>query len=91
MIYVKAHLDTKKTVQGVHILIGGFMDPILSPFFRVWDSETMTLRYWGEGTEPWEGTSYDNAAQFTAAVIADPLAVGVKKCTPSFFSRCAHV
>lgn len=86
MIHVKAYLDTKETITGVHILIGGFMDPILSPFFRVWEPQTRTLRYWGEGTEPWEGTSYSNAAQFTAAVIADTSAVGIQKCRLSFYS-----
>ncbi|KAI9150497.1 hypothetical protein HJFPF1_10265 [Paramyrothecium foliicola] len=79
MIHVKAYIETKHTVKGVHILIGGFMDPILSPFFQVWDPATKSLRYWGEGTEPWEGTSYVNAAEFTAAVITDPSAVGIKK------------
>ncbi|KAF7515008.1 hypothetical protein G7054_g14817 [Neopestalotiopsis clavispora] len=79
MIHVKAHLDGKSNVRGVHVLIGGFMDPILSPFFRVWDPESKTLQYWGEGTEPWEGTSYANAAEFTAAVIADRSAVGIQK------------
>lgn len=80
MIHVRAHLETKRTVQGVHVLIGGFMDPLLSPFFNVWDPESRTLSYWGEGTEPWEGTSYANAAEFTAAVVADRSAVGIKKC-----------
>ena len=84
MIHVKAYLETKKTVKGVHVLIGGFMDPILSPFFKVWDPESQTLRYWGEGTEPWEGTSYANAAEYTAAVIADTSAVGIKKCRIRF-------
>ncbi|KAL2688940.1 hypothetical protein Neosp_002990 [[Neocosmospora] mangrovei] len=84
MIHVKAYLETKQTVKGVHVLIGGFMDPIFSPLFQVWDPEAKTLRYWGEGDEPWEATSYDNAAEFTAAVIADTSAVGIKKCeTPS--------
>ncbi|KAM0425843.1 hypothetical protein ACHAPT_008781 [Fusarium lateritium] len=79
MIHVKAYIETKKTVKGVHVLIGGFMDPIFSPLFRVWDPETKTLRYWGEGDEPWEATSYDNAAEFTAAAIADTSSVGIKK------------
>ncbi|KAK4122549.1 hypothetical protein N657DRAFT_574658, partial [Parathielavia appendiculata] len=74
-----AHLETKSTVKGIHILIGGFMDPVLSPFFQVWDPKNRTLRYWGEGTEPWEGTSYANAAEFTAVIIADTSAVGIKK------------
>jgi hypothetical protein len=59
MIHVKAYLETKKTTKGVHILIGGFMDPVLSPFFNIWDPENQTLRYWGEGDEPFEGTSID--------------------------------
>jgi hypothetical protein len=80
MIHVKAYLETKRTVRGVHILIGAFMDTILSSFFPVWDTNTRTLRYWGEGTEAWEGTSYANAAAFTAAVVADTSAVGIKKC-----------
>ncbi|RSL43547.1 hypothetical protein BHE90_017187 [Fusarium euwallaceae] len=79
MIHVKAYLETKKAVKGVHVLIGGFMDPIFSPLFQVWDPEAKTLRYWGEGDEPWEATSYDNAAEFTAAVIADTSAIGIKK------------
>lgn len=87
MIHVRAHLETKKNVQGVHILIGGFMDPLLSPFFNVWDPESRTLNYWGEGTEPWEGTSYANAAEFTAAVVADRSAVGIKKCSLPLLSR----
>ncbi|KAJ4044472.1 hypothetical protein NW756_004804 [Fusarium oxysporum] len=79
MIHVKAYLQTQKTTKGVHILIGGFMDPILSPFFSVWDPHTQTLRYWGEGDEPFEGTSYENAAEFTAAIVADKSAIGIKK------------
>ncbi|KAJ0120424.1 hypothetical protein J7T55_015151 [Diaporthe amygdali] len=79
MIHVRAYLQTKKKVEGVHVPIGGFMDPLLSPLFKVWDPECKTLRYWGEGTEPWEATSYANTAEFTAAVIADRSAVGIKK------------
>ena len=93
MIHVRSYLQTKKNVQGVHILIGGFMDPLLSPFFSVWDPDSKTLRYWGEGTEPWEATSYANAAEFTAAVIADRSAVGIqKRLSPSLhlisFEKC---
>lgn len=80
MKHVKAYLETKQVVKGVHILIGGFMDPIFSPLFQIWDQQTTTLRYWGEGTEPWEGTSYENAAEYTAAVVADPSAIGIQKC-----------
>ncbi|KAK3320317.1 hypothetical protein B0T19DRAFT_285634 [Cercophora scortea] len=79
MKVVKAYLETKEKVKGVHIFIGGFMDTLLSPFFQMWDPATQTFRYWGEGDEVWEATSYKNAAEFTAAVAADEKAVGIQK------------
>lgn len=79
MIHVKAYVETKK-VQGVHILIGGFMEPIFSPFFNIYDPQSQTLRFWGSGDEVMEGTTYDNAAEFTAAVAVDPKATGIVKC-----------
>ncbi len=80
MIHVKAYLDQKTAVKGVHVLVGGFMDPQLSPFFGLWDAATQTLRHWGTGDEIWEGTSYENAADFTAAVCLDREASGVLRC-----------
>ncbi|RAL14765.1 NmrA-like family protein [Aspergillus homomorphus CBS 101889] len=68
---------TLTKVQGVHILIGGFMKPVLSPFFNVLDTQNHIFRYWGEGDEYMEGTTYDNAAELTAAVIRDPQATGI--------------
>ncbi|KAH6700572.1 hypothetical protein BKA61DRAFT_495787 [Leptodontidium sp. MPI-SDFR-AT-0119] len=79
MIHVKAYLETKKGVKGVHVLVGGFIDPLFSPFFQIWNPETATLKYWGDGTEIWEGTPYENAAEYTAAVAVDPTATGVQK------------
>lgn len=79
MIHVKAYLEAKK-VQGVHILIGGFMEPIFSPFFNIYDPQSQTFRFWGSGDEVMEGTTYDNAAEFTAAVTMDPTANGIVKC-----------
>ncbi|PYI00316.1 nmrA-like family protein [Aspergillus sclerotiicarbonarius CBS 121057] len=77
MIHVKAYLKTKANVAGVHVLIGGFMEPVLSPFFDILDPSTMTFRYWGEGDEVMEGTTYDDAARYTAAVTLDPIATGL--------------
>ncbi|OOF93251.1 hypothetical protein ASPCADRAFT_508996 [Aspergillus carbonarius ITEM 5010] len=77
MIHVKAYLETKANVAGVHVLIGGFMEPVLSPFFNILDPSTMTFRYWGEGDEVMEGTTYEDAARFTAAVVLDATATGV--------------
>lgn len=80
MIHVKAHVETKRHVRGVHVLIGGFMEPVFSPFFNVVDPVAKTIRFWGEGDEVWEGTTYDNAAEFTAAVAVDREAVGLQRC-----------
>ncbi|KAJ5329898.1 nmrA-like family protein [Penicillium brevicompactum] len=77
MIHVRAYLGTKEKVQGVHILIGGFMEPVVSPFFSILDTQTNTFRFWGEGNEPMEGTTYNNAAEFTAAVARDTNATGI--------------
>lgn len=79
MKHVKAYLEAKK-VKGVHILIGGFMEPVFSPHFNFFDAKTTTIRFWGEGDEVVEGTTYDNAAEFTAAVALDPNAIGIQKC-----------
>ncbi|EED18343.1 conserved hypothetical protein [Talaromyces stipitatus ATCC 10500] len=71
MIHVKAYLDAKKSVAGVHILIGGFMEPIFSPFFNIVDVQTNTFRYWGDDNEIMEGTTYNDAAKYTAKVALD--------------------
>jgi hypothetical protein len=77
---VKAYLDGKKGIQGVHILIGGFTDVVFASFFRIWDSENRTFSYWGSGSEVWECTTYLNSAQYTAAVCLDREVTGVLRC-----------
>ncbi|KAI1387925.1 nmrA-like family protein [Hypoxylon trugodes] len=79
MIRVKAYLDAQDKVKGVHVLVGMFMDMAFSQAFQVYDPASSTLKYWGTGDEIWEATTYRNAAEFTAAVVADKDAVGVKK------------
>ncbi|KAJ5568361.1 nmrA-like family protein [Penicillium hetheringtonii] len=76
MKHVKAHLETKKNVKGVHMLIGAFMGTFLSGYFGVWDQEVFKLNYYGTGDELWESTTYDPAAQHVAAVANDRNAVG---------------
>ncbi|KAF4126167.1 Protein of unknown function (DUF1295) [Geosmithia morbida] len=76
MKHVKAYLDTKQNVKGVHVLIGGFMETLTSPFFGLYDARGPTFRYWGDGTEVFEASTYENAAEYTAAVAADTSAVG---------------
>ncbi|KAL7622412.1 hypothetical protein AAE478_007917 [Parahypoxylon ruwenzoriense] len=79
MIHVKAYLDAQDKVKGVHVLVGAFMEPFFSPPFNIWDPESTTFNYWGTGDEVWEGTTYQNSAEFTAAVCVDKNAVGVQK------------
>ncbi|KAI4871162.1 nmrA-like family protein [Hypoxylon rubiginosum] len=79
MIRVKAYLDAQDKVKGVHVLVGGFMDVMLSPMFGTWDDASTTFKYWGTGDEIWECTAYQNAAEYTAAVCADKNAVGIQK------------
>ncbi|KEF52963.1 uncharacterized protein A1O9_10869 [Exophiala aquamarina CBS 119918] len=74
---IHEYLTTKKSIRGVHVLIGGFTDVIFAPFFKIWDQEKLTFNYWGTGDEVWECTSYLNSAQYTAAVCLDPEAMGV--------------
>lgn len=69
-----------KTVQGVHVLIGIFMETFFTSFFGVWNAKDTYFSYWGSGKKMWESTTYDNAAQFIAAVIQDSSAVGMQRC-----------
>lgn len=79
-IHVKAYLDAQDKVKGVHVLVGMFMDVFFSPPFGTYDPASATFKYWGTGDEIWEGTTYKNAAEYTAAVCADKNAVGVQNC-----------
>lgn len=80
MKHVQEYLKTKN-VEGVHVLIGVFMETFFSTYFGCWQIEHNSFSYWGTGEEMWESTSYDNAAQFVAAVTQDTSAVGVQRCT----------
>jgi uncharacterized protein YbjT (DUF2867 family) len=80
MKHVKAHIETKQHVKGVHVLIGGFMQTLFSPFFGLFNAQGPTLTYWGEGDEILEASTYENAAEYTAAIAADPNAIGLQRC-----------
>lgn len=90
MIHIKAYIETKQDVSGVYILIVGSMEPVFSPFFNIFDPESNTFQYWGEGDEAMGGITYDDAAKFTAAVAADPNASGILKCERSSLSMLLH-
>lgn len=80
MKHVKAYVEAQKNTKGVHVLIGGFMNTLFSPFFGLWDAKSTTIRYWGDGTEQFEASTYDNAAEYTAAVAVDANATGIQRC-----------
>jgi hypothetical protein len=86
MKHVKAYLETKEFVNGVHILIGAFLEVFFSPYFGIYDSDTKTFSHWGEPGVLFECTSYGNAAEFTAQVILDKEAVGIQRCAYKPFS-----
>ncbi|KAI1472667.1 nmrA-like family protein [Daldinia caldariorum] len=79
MIHVKAYLDAHDKVKGVHVLVGMFTEVFFSPRFGTFDAASATFKFWGTGEEVWEATTYQNAAEYTAAVCVDKDAVGVKK------------
>jgi hypothetical protein len=80
MIHVKEYLESKRNVTSVHILVGGFVEPIFSSFFGIVDADSDVIRHWGDGSEIMEGTTYDDAARFTARTVLDCQASGVLRC-----------
>ncbi|KAF2175834.1 NAD(P)-binding protein [Zopfia rhizophila CBS 207.26] len=79
MKHVKAYIETKSFVKGVHVLNGVFFETLFNPYFGIYDSETHTFSHWGEPGVLFEGTSYGNSAEFTSRVILNKDAVGVQR------------
>jgi hypothetical protein len=79
MKHVKAYLDARPAVNGVHVLVGLLMETFFD-FFDVWDPEAKKISYWGTGNERWDLTSYQTAAEYVVAVALDPDAAGFFKC-----------
>jgi hypothetical protein len=80
MKIVHEYLQGKQHVQGVHVLVGGFIETFWSGYFQVWNPEEKSLVYWGSGEEVWEVTTYADAARYTAAVALDGGVVGFQRC-----------
>ncbi len=79
MKQIKAYAETKSTVQGVHVLVGLFMESywdLMTPY----NPETKKLSTWVSEKARWDITSYRTAAQYVAAVALDASATGVLKC-----------
>lgn len=80
MKYVERYLEKTTEVAAVHVLIGVIMEKFFSEEFGVYDPKTQSLSYWGTGDEPWEVTSYDDAAEFVAKLALDETARGFRIC-----------
>lgn len=60
-------------MQVVHVLNGAFMDMMLDPATPgLIDVEHGTARYYGTGDEPFDLTTVEDTARFTARVATDP-------------------
>ena len=60
-------------LEVAHVLNGGFMDMMLSPDSpAIVDRHANTAAVWGTGDEPFNLTTVDDTAHFTARVATDP-------------------
>jgi nucleoside-diphosphate-sugar epimerase len=64
-------------LEVVHILNGAFMDMMLDPKTAgIVDLSAGTARLWGTGDEPFNLTTVDDTARFTARIATDPADLG---------------
>ena len=82
---VKQYLQDKK-VNGVHILIGCFLETWFG-YMQIWDPETRSFTFWGDGNEPWEITTFEDTARYTVEVVLDPTAVGTFFCESGLYQN----
>ena len=60
-------------MQVVHVLNGAFMDMMLNPAYPgIIDVQNASARIWGTGDEPFDTTTVDDTAHFTARLATDP-------------------
>jgi uncharacterized protein YbjT (DUF2867 family) len=60
-------------LEVVHVLNGAFMDMILDPNTAgIIDLDSATATLWGTGEEPFNLTTVDDTARFTARIATDP-------------------
>lgn len=69
-----------KTIKGVHVMIGAFLDTFWTQWFGAWDPEKLSISFWGTGDEIWELTSYENTAEFVADIALDKNGIGIQRC-----------
>ena len=79
MKQIKAHIETKSHVKGVHVLVGLFMESyweLVVPY----NPEAKLLSTWVSKDAKFDITSYRTCAQYVAAVALDDTATGLFKC-----------
>ncbi|KAG4442634.1 hypothetical protein IFR05_001890 [Cadophora sp. M221] len=79
MKHVLAYLEEKEDrgeIKGVHVLNGGFMEVLTSPYAPWMNLDEGTFKYWGTGDEKVDMTTYEDAASFTAEIAVDDGANG---------------
>lgn len=77
MKHVAAYLDERKDrIAAVHVLNGAFMEVMFSPFLGFFDANSHTFKYYGTGDEPYEMSTMEDAAAWTAEIAHDPSVVG---------------
>lgn len=74
-----AEKERQGQIKAVHVLNGGFFEAVLFPFMGLLDVQGKRFRCWGTGDEPWDMTSMEDTAMFTAKVASDHSATGVLK------------
>lgn len=69
----KREAETNGKIKGVHVLNGAFLEIIGRGFV---DGKKGVINVWGNGDDKWDLTTYDDAADFSAAVALDSKATG---------------
>lgn len=69
--------ERREKIKGAHVFIGAFMEVVWGYLGLIQDGE---FKYWGNGDEKWEVTSYADAASFIAETAMDPEASGDLSC-----------
>lgn len=60
--------EREEKIKAVHILNACFLE---RPWPGIFDGKKEEFTYWGSGEERWEFTTYEDAAAFTAWLVAD--------------------
>lgn len=73
---VATYLEQKEAegkIKGVHVLNGAFMEIIGNGFVN---GKKHEINVWGSGDDKWDLTTYNDAANFSAALALDSKATG---------------